>query len=221
MWDAVFWDLDGTLVHTGPIWMVAERELASEHGHDWTREDGLALVGLALTDTGAIVKELLGSDLSAEEIVDYLVERVANHLVTTVPWMPGAFELAHAFAEGEIPQALVTMSYDPIAQAVAKHVPFNAVVTGNSVVNGKPHPEAFLLAAELLGVEAGACLAIEDSVTGAASAAAAGCRVLVIPEAQDVPAGDEWVIHPSLSGRTPEWTVDAFTTLSPKRKANS
>jgi beta-phosphoglucomutase-like phosphatase (HAD superfamily) len=160
LWEAVFWDLDGTLVHTGPIWMVAERELAAEHGREWTREDGLALVGLALTDTGEIVKERLDSDLSGEAIIDYLVERVAAHLVTTVPWMPGAFELAHAFDEAGIPQALVTMSYDPIAQAVAKHLPFHTVVTGNSVMNGKPHPEAFLLAADLVGVDARACLAI-------------------------------------------------------------
>jgi beta-phosphoglucomutase-like phosphatase (HAD superfamily) len=134
--------------------------------------------------------------------------------------MPGAFELAHAFADAGVPQALVTMSYDPIAQAIAKHVPFNAVVTGNSVVNGKPHPEAFLLAAELLGVDAQACLAIEDSITGATSAAAAGCSVLVIPEAQDVPAGDEWVIHQTLTEMTPESTAALFTTLTPERKAN-
>lgn len=210
MWQAVFWDLDGTLVHTGPIWMAAERELAAEHGSGWTRKDGLALVGLALTDTGTIVKERLGSDLSSAEIVDYLVERVAAHLRSSVPWMPGAFELAHDFDDAGVPQALVTMSYDPIAQAVAKHLPFSAVVTGNTVTNGKPDPEAFLLAAELLGVDPMASLAIEDSITGVASAAAAGCRVLVIPEAQDVPAGDGRIVHPTLAGMTPASTVALF-----------
>ena len=210
MWQAVFWDLDGTLVHTGPIWMTAERELAAEHGHEWTRHDGLALVGLALTDTGRIVKERLGSELSGAEIVDYLVERVAEHLLTDVPWMPGAFELAHAFADLEVPQALVTMSYDPIAKAVAEHLPFNAIVTGNSVANGKPHPEAFHLAAELLGVDPAESLAIEDSITGVASAAAAGCKVLAIPEAQVVPFGDDRVVHPTLSGLTPTETVALF-----------
>lgn len=210
MFSAVFWDLDGTLVHTGPIWMAAERELAAEHGHEWTRDDGLALVGLALTDTGRIVRERLGSDLSGEEIVDFLVERVAAHLLTNVPWMPGAFELAHAFDELDVPQALVTMSYDPIAKAVAQHLPFDAIVTGNSVVNGKPHPEAFLLAAELLGADPMTCLAIEDSVTGVASAAAAGCRVLAIPEAQTVPVGDDRVVHPTLEGLSPETTVALF-----------
>jgi beta-phosphoglucomutase-like phosphatase (HAD superfamily) len=210
MWQAVFWDLDGTLVHTGPIWMAAERELAAEHGSDWTRDDGLALVGLALTDTGVLVKERLKSDLSGPEIIDYLVERVAAHLQDDVPWMPGAFELAHAFADVGVPQALVTMSYDPIAKAVAEHLPFDALVTGNSVVNGKPHPEAFLLAAELLGADPAQTLAIEDSITGVASAAAAGCHVLAVPEAQIVPVGPDRVVHPTLSGLTPASTVDLF-----------
>ena len=210
MFSAVFWDLDGTLVHTGPIWMAAERELASEHGHEWTRDDGLALVGLALTDTGRIVKDRLGSDLSGAEIVDYLVERVAEHLRGDVPWMPGAHELAHAFADAGVPQALVTMSYDPIAKAVADPLPFQAVVTGNSVVNGKPHPEAFLRAAELLGVDPVQSLAIEDSVTGVTSAAAAGCRVLAIPEAQDVPPGPDRVVHPTLVGLSPASAVALF-----------
>jgi len=211
VFSAVFWDLDGTLVHTGPIWMAAERELAAEHGSEWTRDDGLALVGLALTDTGVLVKERLRSDLSGAEIIDYLVERVATHLREDVPWMPGAFELAHAFADLGVPQALVTMSYDPIAKAVAEYLPFEAVVTGNSVTHGKPHPEAFLLAAELLGVEPSMSLAIEDSITGIASAAAAGCRVLAVPEAQVVPLGLDRVVHPTLSGLTPAATMSLFS----------
>jgi HAD superfamily hydrolase (TIGR01509 family) len=191
--------------------MDAERALATEHGSEWTRTDGLALVGLALTDTGTIIKERLQSDLSSAAIIDYLVERVAAGLRSSVPWMPGAHELAHAFADLGVPQALVTMSYDPIAQAVARHLPFHAVVTGNSVVNGKPDPEAFLLAAELLGVDPTTSLAIEDSITGVASAVAAGCRVLAIPEAQEVPAGDDGVIRPGLSGLTPAATLRLFS----------
>ena len=46
---------------------------------------------------------------------------------------------------------------------------------------GKPHPEPYLKAAADLGVEAGDCLAIEDSNTGAKSAEAAGCVVLCVP----------------------------------------
>jgi len=52
------------------------------------------------------------------------------------------------------------------------------VVTGDSVTHGKPHPEPYLRAAEMLGVPVTQCVAIEDSRTGLASAEAAGARVI-------------------------------------------
>jgi HAD superfamily hydrolase (TIGR01509 family) len=177
--------------------------LADEHGVDWSHDDGLALVGLALPDSGAYIQRRLESMLSPAEIVDYLVARVAAQLAESVPWRPGAVELMTAFAAAGVPQALVTMSYAPIASAVAQHLPFAAVVTGDAVVEGKPHPEAYLTAAALLGCEPSACLAIEDSGTGAASAMAAGCEVLVIPHLVDVASESRHFVEDTLEGLTP------------------
>jgi beta-phosphoglucomutase-like phosphatase (HAD superfamily) len=73
-------------------------------------------------------------------------------------------------------------------------------VTGDSVTVGKPHPEPYLTAAGLLGVEPWACLAIEDSNTGAKSAEAAGCTVLVVPNHVPVLEGDRRVFLDSLVG---------------------
>jgi HAD superfamily hydrolase (TIGR01509 family) len=208
VWTAVLWDLDGTLVDTEPVWMAAELELAAEHGVDWTHDDGLALVGLALPDSGAYIKRRLDSDLTPVQIIDYLVKRVAADLEHSVPWRPGALDLVAAFAGVGVPQALVTMSYAPIATAVARHVPFAAVVTGDTVAMGKPHPEAYLTAAALLGCDPGECLAIEDSSTGAASANAAGCDVLVIPHLVDVPVAPRRFTQETLLGLSPSvlWT---------------
>ena len=63
---------------------------------------------------------------------------------------------------------------------------------------------AMLTAAAQLGVDAAACLAIEDSVTGAASATAAGCEVLVVPHMVRVPDGPRRRTLPSLAGTTPD-----------------
>jgi len=208
VWHAVLWDLDGTLVDTEPVWMAAERELAAEHGVDWTREDGLALVGLALPDSGAYIKDRLESPRPPHEIVDYLVERVAASIAHAVPWRPGALDLVAAFAAAGVPQALVTMSYAPIATAVAQHLPLAAIVTGDAVVMGKPHPEAYLTAAELLGCEPEQCLAIEDSETGAASANAAGCEVLVIPHLVEVPTASRRFVQATLDGLSPSMLWD-------------
>ncbi|WP_375003550.1 HAD family hydrolase [Aeromicrobium sp. CTD01-1L150] len=197
---AVLWDLDGTIVDTEPLWMAQEAELAAEHGVEWTQQDGLALVGNALITSAEYIRERIGSDLRPEQIVERLVGRLADSLRGTIPWRPGARELIEALDEAGVPQALVTMSYAEIAEPVAQALPFGAVVTGDSVTHGKPHPEPYLRAAQMLGVDPARCLAIEDSATGAASAEAAGCLVLAVPHMVDIPLTPRRVARDGLGG---------------------
>jgi HAD superfamily hydrolase (TIGR01509 family) len=201
---AVLWDLDGTIVDTEPLWMAAEHALAAEHDAIWTEEDGLALVGNSLIASGHYIREKLGIEMTAEDVVDYLVERLAASLREHIDWRPGARELITALEVERVPQALVTMSYVSIAEPVAASLPFAAVVTGDAVSRPKPHPDPYLLAAELLGVDAADCLAIEDSSTGAASANAAGCDVLVVPHFVNVPAAERRVQISTLEGLRPD-----------------
>jgi len=200
---AVLWDLDGTLIDSEPLWMAGEHALAEEHGATWTQEDGLALVGNSLIESGHYIKRRLVSGLEPEEIVDYLVNRLASDLERDIPWRPGAQDLVKALDAEGVPQALVTMSYAPIAQPVTAALPFSAVVTGDQVEHGKPHPEPYLRAAELLGVDPADCLAVEDSGTGATSANAAGCHVLVVPHFVNVPEAPRRVERTSLELLTP------------------
>jgi HAD superfamily hydrolase (TIGR01509 family) len=57
---------------------------------------------------------------------------------------------------------------------------FSTIITGQDILNGKPHPEPYLKTAEALGVAAAKALVIEDSVNGVRSGKAAGCRVVAI-----------------------------------------
>lgn len=200
---AVLWDLDGTLVDTEPAWQAAEVELAAEHGRAWTVEDALDLVGSALIDAGHRIRERLGSDLTAEQIVTHLVDWVTRSLHEDIPWMPGVRSLVDALAAEGVPQAVVTMSYRSIADQVAAHLPVSVVVTGDEVTHGKPHPEPYLLAAERLGVDPASCVAIEDSRTGATSANAAGCFVVAVPHLVAVPEAERRTFLPTLDGVTP------------------
>ncbi|WP_372592716.1 HAD family hydrolase [Actinotalea sp.] len=177
---AVLWDMDGTLVDTEPHWMAAEHALVARHGGTWTHQDALALVGFDLLDAAAVLQEH-GVDLPAQEIVELMLDEVIAGVRTSVHWQPGVRELLAALREAGIPCALVTMSYRRFADAVLSHAPegtFAVVVTGDNVQQGKPHPEAYLRAAELLGVDAGDCVAIEDSPPGVAAALASGARTL-------------------------------------------
>ena len=182
---AVLWDMDGTIIDTEPYWIDAEIALATRDGGTWTHDDGLTLIGKALPESAEILRARAGVKGSNEEIVDDLVRQV-GHLLRThgADWQPGARELLAELNDAGIPCALVTMSYASLADILVELLPpntFAAVVTGDMVTHGKPHPEPYLKAAELLGVDPTQCVAIEDSPTGVASAEAAGARVIGVP----------------------------------------
>jgi HAD superfamily hydrolase (TIGR01509 family) len=180
---AVLWDLDGTLVDTEPYWIAAEFALAEEHGSTWSQEHALQLVGNDLVDSGHYIREVMGLEMSAEDVVDYLLDRVVTQAQEAVPWRPGAVELLTALRAADIPCGLVTMSYQRLVAPVVAHLPpetFRVIVTGDEVERGKPHPEPYLTAAAALGLRPEECVAIEDSNTGATSAETAGCPVLVV-----------------------------------------
>jgi HAD superfamily hydrolase (TIGR01509 family) len=203
--------MDGTIVDTEPSWIEAEYALAAKYGGVWSDDDALELVGSDLLDSGRYIRERMGIDLSPEQIVDELLDAVIEQVERAVPWRPGARELLASLRAAGVPCALVTMSYARFVAPIVGALPagtFDAVITGDAVDRGKPHPEPYLAAARALDVLAGECLAIEDSHTGATSAAAAGCTVLVSPLHVDVPPGPGRVFVEQLVG------LDASTPLS-------
>ena len=147
----------------------------------------------------------MGLDLSPEEIVEELLDGVVAQVEQAVPWRPGAVELLAVAARGR--RALrpghdvlpAVRGADPGPPA-ARVVP--VVVTGEQVERGKPHPEPYLTAAAALGVPPEECVAIEDSNTGAKSAEAAGCLVLVVENHVPVLEGPRRVFRDTLAGLT-------------------
>lgn len=210
---AVLWDLDGTLADTEPLWMAAEHELAAALGGVWTEEDALALIGSDLLEAGEHLRRHFGTDWSAATIVDFLVRRVGEGIRSGPSWRPGSVELVRALAARGVPQALVTMSYAVLAAPVVEALPFAAVVTGDAVEHGKPHPEPYLRAAALLGVDPAECVAIEDSVTGATSANAAGCLVVAVPHMVRVGEAPRRRVVRTLEGLGAEDLLGLFAPL--------
>ncbi len=209
---AVLWDMDGTLVDTEPFWIRAETELVTAHGGTWTDENAHALVGLDLLDAAAYIRRVGGVDRPPAAIVELMMERVIEQMAATPPWRPGALDLLAALRGAGIPSVLVTMSWRRLVGAVVDLLPagsFAATVAGDEVERGKPHPEPYLAAADIVGVAPGACVAIEDSPTGARSARAAGCVVLGVPHVVEIPTD---LVDATTSSLT-EVTVESLRTL--------
>lgn len=186
---AVLWDMDGTLVDTEPHWMAAQRQLAHESGIDWSDADNLTVVGKSM-EIVARTLQGRGVDQPVPTIIELLVDHVVEAISAHIPWLPGAERLLADLARAGVPCALVTMAHSPIPHLVAAAAPLNAltaVVAGDDVSEGKPHPEPYLQAAARLNVDVARCVAVEDSPSGTLSAESAGMPVVVVPGVVSVP----------------------------------
>jgi HAD superfamily hydrolase (TIGR01509 family) len=206
--------MDGTLVDTEPYWIEEEFELVAEYGGSWTEEHARNLVGNDLIVSANYIRDRGGVTLSPEQIIDRLLARVVARVEVHLPWRPGARSLLASLVAAGVPCALVTMSYQVLAQAVVAALPtgsFRTVVAGDDVAHGKPHPEPYLMAAERLGVQPEACVAIEDSLTGVTSAEAAKVPTLAVEHLIEIPPAAGRTVVRTLEG----WTPARLGTLLP------
>jgi HAD superfamily hydrolase (TIGR01509 family) len=197
--------MDGTLVDTEPYWVQSEFDLVAAHGGTWSHEHAMRLVGNDLKVSARYIREHAGIDLEPSEIVEGLLDRVMARIDRAVPWRPGAIELLQDLRRNDVRCALVTMSYRRFVAPILAVLPsdtFEVVVTGDSVSQGKPHPEPYQKAAAILGVDPASTVAIEDSNTGVRSAEAAGCTVLVVQNHVPVLPGERRVFAETLVGMT-------------------
>ena len=79
---------------------------------------------------------------------------------------------------------------------------FDVIVAGDDVLRGKPHPEPYLKAAELLGFDPKDCISFEDSISGITSAEAAGTIAIGVPNVVPIPEQPGRILWPTLQGVT-------------------
>ncbi len=198
---AVLCDMDGTLVDTEPYWEAAKLDLAARHGVPFSAADAEVLVGRSMMIT-VHAMQAAGLPLSDADVLDALVNDVAARVREHIPWLPGAEAFLVRMKQENIPCALVTQAWAPVAQQVvdASNGVLQVMVSGGDVTYPKPHPEPYLLAAQRLGVDPTGCVAIEDSPSGVESAHLAGAPVLVLPGVHAVPPGPRRHFIASLDG---------------------
>lgn len=186
LFDAIFWDMDGTIVDTeSVVWEVMQRAFRVAARIELPQDVFSKLLGQSELDFYARMAR--DYSLSPEQ-VDHIRETYdAEYLprVALVPPLPGAVEKVRESA-GIAPIALVTGSTSAQASAVINALDighlFRDVVACDMYEHGKPSPAPYLMAMENLGVQPGRCLAIEDSPSGVTAAKAAGMKVVGVHE---------------------------------------
>lgn len=201
---AVLWDFDGSLVDSETLWDEIERGLARDLGGELPQDYHQHTIGGLIADTASYIIDTVGSDADPDAVAAELWTRAKRAMATgPIRWMPGVEALVGALSGAGIRQALVSSGHRHYLEVTLDRLepsPFAVVVAGDEVARGKPHPEPYLRACDLLGVAPAACLAVEDSAPGAASANAAGCAVLAVPTLGAIPDAPRRVTVPTLAG---------------------
>jgi HAD superfamily hydrolase (TIGR01509 family) len=205
---AVLWDMDGTLIDSERLWTISLQDVARELGGSISPSARAALMGVDIdTSIGVLLAEV--GRPATPELVDHTRERLlgltAALFVDGVDWRPGALAALRTVRASGVPTALVTNSTRRIAELALDGIGrefFDVTVCGDEVPAGKPAPDPYLRAAELLDVPVADCVAVEDSPNGALSAERAGAAVLVVPSDLPVPDGPRRTRRDGLVGLT-------------------
>jgi beta-phosphoglucomutase family hydrolase len=184
-YDALIFDMDGTLVHNMPIHNQAWQDTLAEVGIHIDKEEFNRIT--TGKKTSEILRMMLGSQLSDSEVA-YWGERketlYRERFACCREPLPGLLHLLDQAHSLDLPMAVASAAPPGNIAFILDELDlrrhFQAVVGGHDVQHGKPHPEIFLKSARILGVEPARCLVFEDALTGIEAARRAGMDAVMI-----------------------------------------
>jgi len=181
--DAYLFDCDGTIVDSMPLHYKAWKQILGEWNCEFSEERFYAWGGMPIVEIISTLNKEYGLSMPVETLAARK-ESLYFELLPELKPVPEVVE--HIFDQhGKIPLAVVSGSTrdSVVASLTALRLldRFDALVCAGEYRNSKPHPEAFLLAAEKLGVHPNACLVFEDTDMGIEAATAAGMKSARVP----------------------------------------
>jgi HAD superfamily hydrolase (TIGR01509 family) len=176
--------MDGLLVDSEPEWLKSESEITAAYGYQWTSQDQVACLGGPLSRVGQYMHDKCNQAETPEFFTNKLVDVQSERMRSHTPFMPGAYELVQDLQRNGIKTGLVSASPRIIVDAVLDNIgaelfPFS--ISSDDVERTKPHPDAYLKAAQITNSAIGNCLVFEDSLTGVGAATSSGAWLVAVP----------------------------------------
>ncbi len=184
---AVIFDLDGTLVDSMWIWEQIDIDYLKEKGHDLPEDLQKDIEGCSFTETAQYFKDRFNIEDDIETIKKRWIEMSKDFYADKIVLKKGIQELLDLLKEKNIKMGIATSNSRELAESVLINNRiddyFEVLVTSCDVKKGKPEPDVFLKAAELMDVSPKVCLVFEDTHAGVLAGKAAGMDVIAIYDA--------------------------------------
>jgi len=182
---AVVFDLDGLMFNTEELYQDVGTEILRRRGKTFDAELLDGMMGRPANAALQLMIDFHGLKCTVSELMAETDSIFATLLEDRLQQMPGLAELLVALEKAGIPKAIATSSGPAFVRRVLNHFElaarFEFVLTCDDVLDGKPHPEIYLLAAGRLGIQPAQMLVLEDSQNGCRAAVAAGAIAVAVP----------------------------------------
>ena len=182
---AIIFDMDGVLIDSEPLHLLAYQRFLNEFGLTFLEEDNHKFLGMKDLDCAKYLIERHQLEISAIEFVAKKEIVLHQLFIEQLPLQPGVLKTLEDTLRLKIPATIASSATMPTIELVVRLKRlgkyFHHLCSGDEVANGKPAPDVFLLAAKKLGVEPSQCLVIEDAFNGVCAAKAAGMMCIAIP----------------------------------------
>ena len=196
---AVIFDLDGTIIDTEKYYRRVWPQALEHFGYHPTDEQALELRSLGRPFAPMKFKEWFGEDFDYNTVRNYrkiLFEKCVEE--EGVVLKQGVKELLDELRSRKITIAIATATDVERTKRYLEMVGiadyFDKICSAANVKEGKPSPDVYLEACSQLNLAPEDCFAVEDAPNGIKSAAAAGCRVIFIPDqTQDEPEAEKLI----------------------------
>jgi HAD superfamily hydrolase (TIGR01509 family) len=200
----IIFDMDGLMFDTERLAAKAWAFAGKQMGLDITEAMAIKTLGLNAEDTNRVLSNELGEafDLSAARKLraGYMTSHIEKN---GLPIKKGLIELLDYLNRNHYKITVATSSEREVAQyyfdkaGISKY--FNQIVCGDMIERGKPEPDIYLRASEIIGISPDECLALEDSPMGILAAYRAGTNPVMIPDLLQPDEGTNRLLYAKLT----------------------